>query len=442
MFQGVSARVLTMPTNALFAFLTAHTVIVGFGTQAYSQYGLLVSVLSMLPFLDLGLGAIIVNAIGSSEHPRQDVHVRHVIARVLKLLIVVAFILLMVGAAVQVFGLWHLLLGQAAADEGFAIAATVCWLAFSISLPAGIGSRILLGLGKNHVNIVCQSVQPPLTCLVVWITSIVSAEPYWPPIIFFLSLLTANCLTLIVAGRQLDRGSVRQIAQGVFLRSQGSIRVFHTAAPMLVIMIAAPLALQSDRVVLGHVSSFAAVAEYNLASQLFTPVWSVIATLSVSLWPFFMRKKADNLSLRDSVFRAGAGMSIVSLVGASATAAAAPWLAGIISDNSIAISQSTLYGFVAFLFVQAVQHPLGYSMMDPRGLKFQAVCSIPLVAVSLTLSIATAPSMGAAGPLFSSAVAVVLCQIIPETVYIVCSERVSPPKCKSSLVPTASVRKE
>lgn len=61
---------------------------------------------------------------------------------------------------------------------------------------------------------------------------------------------------------------------------------------MLVQAIALPISMQSDRLVLSHVSTPSELARYNLGAQLFLPVWQVITASGTALWPVFAGKGA------------------------------------------------------------------------------------------------------------------------------------------------------
>jgi hypothetical protein len=56
--------------------------------------------------------------------------------------------------------------------------------------------------------------------------------------------------------------------------------------------------------------------------------------------------------------------------------------------------------------------------MDPLGLRIQALCVAAMVMLNLSLSIAWARTLGAAGPLLASATSVAICQLIPGILYI------------------------
>ena len=46
---------------------------------------------------------------------------------------------------------------------------------------------------------------------------------------------------------------------------------------MTVIMIALPVGIQTDRIILSHVTTSAELAQYNLASQMYTPIFALVS---------------------------------------------------------------------------------------------------------------------------------------------------------------------
>ena len=85
-----------------------------------------------------------------------------------------------------------------------------------------------------------------------------------------------------------------------------------TAAPMFVVMIGLPLALQSDRIVLSPRFDPASLSAYSYVAQLYTPLWSVISVAGLALWPHFAANKLTPAALRKSW---STGLAILSVAG-------------------------------------------------------------------------------------------------------------------------------
>jgi Na+-driven multidrug efflux pump len=77
-----------------------------------------------------------------------------------------------------------------------------------------------------------------------------------------------------------------------------------------------------------------------------------------------------------------------------------------------------IIGFVAFVTAQAAKYPLGMYMTDLPGLRFQVLPILILVPLNLGLSWLLIAPLGAAGPIVGSAIAVTVCQVVPNFWYV------------------------
>ena len=106
------------------------------------------------------------------------------------------------------------------------------------------------------------------------------------------------------------------------LRSSPGVPVLQLAWPLLVQMVALPIAMQTGRIVLSHRGDAAELAEYNLAAQLFGVVLGGIAMAGLALWPWFARGRSEDT--RHRPWRATAVFAGVGLVGGLGVAACPP----------------------------------------------------------------------------------------------------------------------
>jgi hypothetical protein len=67
----------------------------------------------------------------------------------------------------------------------------------------------------------------------------------------------------------------------------------------------------------------------------------------------------------------------------------------------------------------ATVYPLGMFLMDKPGLRFQVAPTLIMAFSSLGLSIILTPLLGTPGPMLANSIAIVVCQIIPFSIYIV-----------------------
>ena len=179
---------------------------------------------------------------------------------------------------------------------------------------------------------------------------------------------------------------------------------------------ALPLGMQSDRLVLSHVAGVEQLATYNLAAQIFTPVWALVAASGMTLWPIFAKDRSTGGSLNPFPIAAsfGAGAMGASLLLAAAT----PWLTQLASGGRITVSWTVVAAFVALMTMQGLKFPLGMFMTDAHGLRFQAIMVCGMTPFNIALSLLLARQFGALGPVVGSALSVALFQVLANALYV------------------------
>ena len=408
-----AGRLVALPVAAVFTFATTRLLIQEAGAADYALVALVLSLGAMLPFGDLGLGAAVINATSQSDDVATDQKLHRILLTSLRILCVVAALLLLAVLTLTLLEVWPALVGQP--DNRNANWATGAVLAlFSLTLPLSLGQRILIGMQRTGTVTLLQTIGSPaafgLTCLALvanfGVVGLAVATPVG---------------MLIAAGSQLwyAHGTSRiplrpLLSELVRVRRYRGLSVRRAAGPMLVITIALPLALQTDRLILSHVTDITTVASYSLALQIYLAGWSVVSVCGLALWPIFAR-------LRESGRAAGARSLRTAVLLFTATGLAsglvmtllAPTAGGFLGGGEVGVSYPLSLAFGLLLLVQAVHLPIGMFMTSERGLRVQAVCVCFMVVVSCVLSIYLAGIWGARGPVFGSLVAVALCQLLP-----------------------------
>jgi O-antigen/teichoic acid export membrane protein len=410
-------RLLVLPVSALLGIVITRLVIDNYGSAAYAQYGLLVGIAALLPFTDLGMSAAVMNAVAASDSPGRDESVRRVIVTAVRVLIVSAVVLTLVALSITALGLWPALLGSALRPDSGPVVALACLVLIALAMPVGIGQRILTGLGRNHVSIVVLGLQTPLVLAVVllllgWGAPAGDAVAV---VAYGATLLLAVVCTVVAARalRPAAREVLRQIPR---VRSYRGARVFDVAWPMLVQMIALPIAMQTDRIVLSHRAGSDVLAEYNLAAQMFVPIWAVVSSAGVTLWPVFARARARGE--RRSPLPMAAVFGGLAAVMAGAMALASPFLADLASGGAIELGGLLVGSFVVLMVLQGIKYPLGMYLTDARGLRFQALTIVAMLPLNVGLSWYLAGPLGAAGPVIGSVAGVACSQVAANVIYV------------------------
>lgn len=422
--KSAAARILILPLTAVLGIVATRLIIDNYGEVAYVQYGLLVGLGALLPFADLGLSAVIMNAVGGSSDPRSDEELRLALLTCIRLLCGSAVCVVAVAVLLTLTDAWTVLLGQGLLP-GKGLVAGCCVALIGVTLPFGIGQRILNGLGKNHITILLMGLQSPLVlCTLLGLTLTHTEAGLWLAVLPYSATFLLSIVTVVLAARWIHPTFTGALRDSPRVSTVRGVKVSNTAWPMLVQMIAVPIAMQTDRIILIHFASESAVASYNLAAQMFMPIWMVASAAGLALWPLFARHRARALdgatgaADSPSPKRLALLFAAVAATGGVTLSLLSPFLAHLASGGVISLSPLLVVAFTLLVTVQSTKIPLGTFMTDAPGLQYQAKFIVLMLLINLPLSCLLAARWGAPGPIIGSIIAVLLCEVVANWVYI------------------------
>ncbi|WP_220366139.1 hypothetical protein [Mumia sp. zg.B17] len=409
-------RVGVMAVSGLLGIVTSRLILQYFGVEAYAQYGLLNGVRLLLPFADLGIGAVVINVIAESRDPRRDRQVLATLTTALRYLTISGVVIAVLSLLFLSLGWWPALLGGALLPGGDVVA-MLCLAVFGLSLPLGLGVRILIGLGKNSMQTAVLGLASPLFLIgLLPLIALGHGAGNYVALVSYVAGSVTSALTLLLGARFLRPQVWKAFRDAPRVRSVRNVKVGHTAWPALLMAMAMPIAMQTDRLFLSHLSTTRELANYNFASQIFGLVLQTIIAAGITLWPYFARARAT--SSVESPF----GIMTAFVVGAGVLSAilclALPLLTEIVTDGKLRLDPLLTVGFVALVLTQAANYPLGMYMTDPKGFQFQVVPIIATLLVNVPLTWMLVEPLGAAGPVLASAGALLVCQILPAVWWI------------------------
>jgi O-antigen/teichoic acid export membrane protein len=420
--HSAGARVLVMPFTAVLGILNTRLVIEAFGRNVYAAYGLLVGIGTLLPFADLGMSAAIMNAVGGSDHPTDDRHVHRVLVTSIRVLSASGTAIIVVAGIISLGGWWPTIMGDGLLPgSGGANAAGLCLAVIGLTLPIAFGQRVLTGVGRNHIGVIVTGMQTPIVLGVIWFVyhrHLGTGHGAYLPVIPYLATALLALVCTIWAARLIHPAIGRALRDVPRLRRARGERVFDVAWPMLIQMIALPIAMQTDELVLSHVSTSKSLAEYNLASSLYLPVWQVVSAAGVALWPIFARARARGDRAAQSPMPLAAGFGAAGMFACLVLSLLSGWLTQLASGGKIHLTSLTLISFSIFMIFQAAKYPLGMYMTDAPGLRYQAYMIVAMVPVNFGLSVVLARAVGTAGPIIGSAVGVFFFQLVANWWYV------------------------
>jgi O-antigen/teichoic acid export membrane protein len=416
--KALLARAVTLVVGLVCGLAIAHLVIREGGETSYAAYATIVALPALVPFVDLGAGASLVNRLAGAAVPDEDLQVRYTALTVLRVMLGFASGLALLDLLAYSTGGWAWVLG----DTSSPLAARVGFIAvlvYACGIPLFIGSRVLLGLERTHALVLAQGLQTPLTLLFVLITmrtTAVSDSAVPLALCAFVAMFAVLAISAALAHRLLPRTS-RWLRSRLFhLRSVRGAKVMDMGWPVFVQTLATPLATQLDRIVLAHLTNAGEVARYSLAAQLYAPLLGLAGTAGVTLWPMFKRQASQGVRPRPLVLACVFGIG-GALVG-SVIWAVSPVMFDAISGGSVDVPPLLLLAFTVMLAAQCSLQPLGMFLMDPVGVRQQLLPVALMITANLGLSIVLAQELGAAGPVLASGVAILVFQVLPFTYFV------------------------
>jgi O-antigen/teichoic acid export membrane protein len=414
MFLSSGARAIGLPVTAVAAALTTFLIVGERGAAAYGYVMLLGLLFQLIPFADLGMGAAVTTAVAVSDRSEADrAHAAEIVRAAFWMLVCSSVVLILVAAVLTALNVWGAALQiPLSLTSPAPLALIAAFVPFAVSLPLGIGQRILLGRGKNHYVNLIAVLGPVAALATVWLLLRTDVASMYLAIATPLGVLVVAAICFAVSFRTsgLD---LRGLLSPRSIRRDIVAQVWRSAGPMLIISITVPIALQSDRIILAHVGSGHDVASYSVAAQFYTPTFSLISTAAVALWPIFAQETENAVRQWRRALLALAAVGGVA--GISYGLLIRP-VADLLTSAKVPVDASLALAFALLILVMALHQPSAMLLTSADGLRFQALCAGAMVIVNIPLSLYLASRLGPAGPVWGSIVATALFQLVPATV--------------------------
>lgn len=386
------------------------------GASAYASFALIASLLNLLPFADLGLGASVVNAVSDMRATRVTREtVRLHVSRARDVLCAVGAAIAALSVAIFAFGGWPVLLG-AAQYPGVSAAATVTMALLGLSLPLGLGARMLQGLGSTRLGVQVGLLGPASQIASYTVLFVVEASASLYLFIPGLTYFLVNVVTYLVARRKVGFGLLPLMA-GWRGRRSDPIRLSSAALPFFVISVALAVGFQSHRLVLAWFGSDTDLAQYALAAQFAGPILALITVAAQNLWSQY---KSSGESPRLQVFVRHLGLfSATGILAALALSFSLIIAPGPLTAGTIELPALLIWAAGFYVVVVATHQPAAMLLTSPRGLWFQAATVSAASAVAFIGMIPLVSVLGAAAPYLAFATSMALLQVIPTVIVAV-----------------------
>lgn len=412
--RGGVARLVTLPVTAIAAFASAAVTVREVGVSAYGYVTLVAMLGALIPFADLGLGAAIQSATAVAKDRSSDPQMERVLISSFRLLVASGVVVAVSAFVVAGTVGWSGPLGVpkgAPFDTDLVVPIVLSF--FAVGLPLGVGLRILIGLERNDVAVGIAALTPVVTLGLVLLFSRFGASIEAYTVAQPAATLATAVASLVAAARLSGVRMLQVIRRAALPHVYRGARVAGAAAPMFVIMVALPIALQSDRLILSHRSGAVELTQYALAVQVYASVWSVLYSAGISLWPLFARRGAQGDDLRRPWLNAIRGFFVSGALAGALLLVVLPLIVSVVGGGTVKAPMILAASFAALLIVQTAHLPSAMLLTKPTHLRFQALCVLIMLVINVCLSWVLARPIGAAGPVIGSVAAIAVAQLVP-----------------------------
>lgn len=424
-------RLMAMVLSFAANLYTIHLLAQRGGSTAYALFALIVSLLTAVPFADLGTAASVINATAdrAAGHISRVTFVRHV-RRVAMLDGGVAVLGITASGVLYLSDSWGVVLGHLAKADGASAATSLVVICLAVMVPLGIGARVLQGLGQALTTVRWQLPAGPIQIAIVLMLRASGAPAAYYALSIALATLVSAFGTAISSYLALRRAAPPEPGS-----DSGRLdSLLGTAAPYFITLTASSAAYQLDRIVLSHVNTATSVAAYSLIGQFVVPGLSLLVMASQNLWPMFRSLATQGVSVRSAVLRQTATFCAAGGAVAIAAGLASGVLGPVVAAHKFSASAWAIAAGCGYLVAAAAQRPLAMLLNDRQGLWQQAAWGCAAAVVSMTLTIIWGRSFGATGAWTASLVACLTVQALPLWVFAMRRDRITQRRSQAAIL--------
>ncbi len=414
LLYGPIYRIVGTPVIAALGLVNTAIIVRETGEAVFGLVSLVATITLLLPFADLGIGATVLSASAQLTGPSRDPNAANVIRRGYRVLFVVAGVLVLVALCIMALDRWATIVGfSSGPDDRWAITVAAC--IFALTIPAGLGVRILIGIDRNPLATLVLMSCPVFALGVTLFLYICDVGGIWYAVSSLTGLLMGLTVGTVLGLRLSGLG---WSACARVSPSSGGSRLLAGSMWLFLVGVGLPVGLQTGRVLLAHLSTPAGLSTYALMAQIYAVCWSVLSTAGLAYWPVFVKRRAateETVRMWWRVTGAFAGIAVVAAVG---MALIGPWAATVLSGGQIEVSAALALAFGVLLVGQAVHLPANVLLTRPNEARWQALWTLAMAAISIGLGWLAAERFGAAGVVYAAALGIFVAQVLPDLLWV------------------------
>jgi O-antigen/teichoic acid export membrane protein len=414
LLYGPLYRILGTPVIALLGLANTAIVVRETGEAVFGLVSLVATITLLFPFADLGIGATVLSASAMLVGGSRDPNAVDVIRRGYRVLFGVAAVLIVVAVCVMALDGWSAVVGFASGpDDRWAITVAAC--VFALTIPAGLGARILVGIDRNPLATLVLMSCPAFGLGLTGCLYAIDASGIWYAVSSLGGLLIGQTIGTVLALRLSGLG---WSAFDCVSPSRTGSRLLAGSMWLFLVGVGLPIGSQTGRVLLAHLSTPAELSRYALMAQIYAIGWQVLSTAALAYWPIFVkRREATEVTVR-MWWRLTGTFGAVAAIAALCLVPLGPWAATVLSGGQIDVSAWLALAFGAVLAGQALHLPALVLLTRPNEARWQALWALAMAVIGIGVGCVAAIRFGAVGVLYASALAIFAAQVLPDLLWV------------------------
>lgn len=407
-------RVLGTPIVAVLSLANTAIIVRQTGAEVFGLVSLVATITLLFPFADLGIGSTVITASAQLSGPDRDERAADVIRRSYHVLFAVAAGVVALALAIMAADGWARLIGFSSGPaDRWSVTVAAC--VFALTIPAGLGVRILVGLNRVPLATVVLMANSVFALGITGVLYFMKVPGVWYSLSALGGLLIGQIIGTALALRITGLGISAFARVGPSNRHE---RLLRGSLWLFLMGVGLPVALQAGRPLLAHLSTPRQLSEYALMAQIYGVCWTVFSTAGFALWPIFVKRRSAAKATLQIWARTTVIFAVAAVLTTVVLVVASPPAGDLLSGGRISITAGLALGFGLLLLGQGTFLVSGMLLTQPEEARLQAWWALTMAAISVGAGAVAAHRYGAMGVVCAAAAAVLVAQVIPSLVWV------------------------
>jgi O-antigen/teichoic acid export membrane protein len=414
-FTGLVARASSMLMTIVSVPLTLNYL----GPERFGLWMTVTSVVSMLAFADFGIGSGLLTVVAEASGRDDQVAIRRYITSAFAILVLIATLILAVFflfiyPAVDWPHVFNVHSPSARADAGPAIAMLVT--CFAASIASLIVPRAQLALQQGFVNNLWVTIGLFVSLAGIWLVSAARGSVA----LLILAMLGTPVVTATINGIIFFQRNKQYRPSWPLVNSAAIKRILGTGLMFVVLQLGSSISFASDKLIIARLLGAVAVADYSVYERVFGVGSNLMLVMLLPIWPAY----AEAWARKDTVWvRRTLKRSLALAVGISTSFGVlivllGPLIVSLWTRKDVPVQPIVLHSLAIWCVIQCTQNALAMLLNGLHVIKVQVISSILVACLAIPLKFLLVRSVGPAGAVLASAVAVTGLALIPFSIVV------------------------